>query len=973
MPRANLDPLEFESRQESLAPLVRRARLNLVLGSLLLVAVNLPWLVTCAPRAPSAPASLEVTSFQAIDAGDGSRPFLRLRFSAPAVADKEVGRPLPSAPAALLPAVAVRAHWSDRQTLVLVPERPLETGASYDVVLTGELAARTRKIRFEFVNRQLRLLSLSGEKPHSLEYLAPRPHLILMFDQDVRATEAARACYLTERASLWPIRLVAKEPSAVGKILGLTTAEALAPERQFLLRCAGLTAEKGGAPLTITHRRVMRTHGPFAVTVFAPWKAGHPPDEARVEVRFSTPVSQEEARRRIRIEPPVNGFSEGYVAWGGTRYLTTLNLQPNTSYKVVVDAALTDELGQRLGKDAIHLFTTGRHLAQLKTSSGIFALETSARGYPIWTRHLTELTVSCAMVSEESVAKVLSSNVEYEPSPRDGLVPEIRWAELGLQARKERLSISGEGAGSWKLHELDLPKLCASPSSASIEGRGRPSGGHKGLYLAELRSEELRPHPDHPWRFQPAQRVLVNRTDLGVLAKIGPSSGLVWVTSLVTGKPVAGAKVSVRSALGAELHRGVTDFQGRLPLPGSEALRGKTGSAGPEAGSEDGRNRVFVFVKTPADFAVVDGTWSKGVHLWSFGVNVDRSPQASRLRGFIQSDRGVYRPGEQVNFKGLLRRVRPGALPDLPTSRAVHVSVRDPKGQLVMEREVAVSAFGGFAFELPLSNEARTGDYYVTATVENQAFRERFQVEAFRKVTFEIEARPETGRQTPGEPLRVALGAKYLFGAPVSGGRVSWTVRRRAHVLGFPGFADFRFDDRAGPGHDPWEQRDAGGHTEHVTDGQAILDAQGRGSLLIASGRAETTAQGAAGGDKGPPGAPAGAHSRKPSTQGPEDYVASITVTDAADQSVSRSVVTTRHFTDRYLGISTGDYVRKKGRPFEIKATALALEGRRVAQSAVLELIRVRWGCKWQGAFRSDRTCTPEEELGWRRPVSFPK
>lgn len=44
----------------------------------------------------------------------------------------------------------------------------------------------------------------------------------------------------------------------------------------------------------------------------------------------------------------------------------------------------------------------------------------------------------------------------------------------------------------------------------------------------------------------------------------------------------------------------------------------------------------------------------------------DRSGGASKIRGFLQSDRGLYRPGEVVHFKGIAREVAQGRPPRVP-------------------------------------------------------------------------------------------------------------------------------------------------------------------------------------------------------------------------------------------------------------------------------------------------------------------
>ena len=77
--------------------------------------------------------------------------------------------------------------------------------------------------------------------------------------------------------------------------------------------------------------------------------------------------------------------------------------------------------------------------------------------------------------------------------------------------------------------------------------------------------------------------------------------------------------------------------------------------------------RLIAVVEKGGDMAAVDGNWANGIQIWNFGVPEDRHSGTTRIRGLIQSDRGIYRPGETVHFKGLVREVAVGRAPAVPT------------------------------------------------------------------------------------------------------------------------------------------------------------------------------------------------------------------------------------------------------------------------------------------------------------------
>jgi hypothetical protein len=63
-----------------------------------------------------------------------------------------------------------------------------------------------------------------------------------------------------------------------------------------------------------------------------------------------------------------------------------------------------------------------------------------------------------------------------------------------------------------------------------------------------------------------------NVTNLGLLLKVGASSGLVWVTELSTGNPVRGADVVLYSAQGDKLFAGKSNADGLVDVPALERL-----------------------------------------------------------------------------------------------------------------------------------------------------------------------------------------------------------------------------------------------------------------------------------------------------------------------------------------------------------------------------------------------------------------
>ena len=181
----------------------------------------------------------------------------------------------------------------------------------------------------------------------------------------------------------------------------------------------------------------------------------------------------------------------------------------------------------------------------------------------------------------------------------------------------------------------------------------------------------------------PPREMLLNFTNLGVTAKLSGPSGLVWVTRLSDGAPQPGADVTIRDAKGKVRWHGTTDADGLAVTPGHAQLLPKHKRAqrnraaggdddvragdGEEGGFEEGdfagarSADVLVFARLGKDTTWVNPERTGGLAAWNFHVPVDTSARAEQLRGFLHTDRGLYRPGDTVRVKGLARVMKLGS------------------------------------------------------------------------------------------------------------------------------------------------------------------------------------------------------------------------------------------------------------------------------------------------------------------------
>ena len=180
---------------------------------------------------------------------------------------------------------------------------------------------------------------------------------------------------------------------------------------------------------------------------------------------------------------------------------------------------------------------------------------------------------------------------------------------------------------------------------------------------------------------------LFRLTDLGLTYKLGNQGLLLWVTSLKTGSPVCGAQVLAFTKdmqvfpLGQTDSDGVLTFENR-ELPGLN-LR-QTGSFNLVQQLVQYNQIAFLMAGTVDDVSFIavqpQGNLTPE-SVWQTQTGQD----IKNRRGFVFTDRGVYRPGEKVSFKGTVRQYQDGAIVT-PGPGKYRFSITSPKGEEIFSR-----------------------------------------------------------------------------------------------------------------------------------------------------------------------------------------------------------------------------------------------------------------------------------------------
>jgi uncharacterized protein YfaS (alpha-2-macroglobulin family) len=824
----------------------------------------------------------------------------------------------PAAVFRIQPAVKGRVEWRDPVTLRFKPESPLAPGQSYTVTIAASFAAMdgsrlAEPYTYSFSITGPALLTglpVSGEE-HP-RFLSPDATFELVYSAPIESKALSGLAYLDldrRCGQSTIIRLNAtgqrpitdKDPWQYREAGGWERDKSadpyrrvieLTPERKLPLACRGdlvaptVVDPEGTKPFA---KWAFSTYGAFRLDT-ASCAGGESCPTGGVRLRFSTPVKGSEVESHVSLLPAadfsVSDTSEESDDW----YLET-QLSPRTGYAVVADSGLRDIFGQRLeGNPAAGFRTTG-YAPLVDHEYGRMTVERAAfRTLAVKHVNVDTLAITIAPVP----AALVPAMLQYNRWNRDDTL----LARVLKGAVTQKVPVTGP-RDRVRIYGVKIPLYNMLRPSAPL------------LQMVKVTSPSL------PKEWQENQPyAVVQVTDLAVHARIGLSSGVVWVTGVNDGRPRAGAQITLYDTRGAPQATARTGNDGTAILkdyrPDTAAARGH--------GFEG-----YVVASLDNDKALTSiSSYDPDLSPWQFNVQAAYGAGRYPLAAAVFTERGIYRPGEPVYAKAILRTGSLGSLSVPARGDSVRWIFHDREGGSLKEITAAPSAFGTsdqrfqLPADLPLGSytvgiqQRRGGEWLDLATAG-------YRVAEYRPPEFLVDASADSSARFPGDSVSASVEARYLFGAPMARAALTWSARQISldfWDLEIPNTDGFYFGDNGWW----WEEDQDRGSIQPLGQGSDTLDAQGRSTLRFATG---------------------------PTTKGrPARAVIEASVTDVNRQSVAATASVLVHAASFYIGAKPlgQSYFWTAGQPQAVGVIAVRPDGRRVSGVKVHgSFIRQEW------------------------------
>lgn len=287
-----------------------------------------------------------------------------------------------------------------------------------------------------------------------------------------------------------------------------------------------------------------------------------------------------------------------------------------------------------------------------------------------------------------------------------------------------------------------------------------------------------------------SDRRLILLTDMGIIRKENADrSSMLFVSNLSTGTPATDVEVEILGRNGNAVWAGRTDNDGTANLP-ALAWNEYRGA----------REPVAIVVRRNDDVSFIPyQSYGQRTDYSKFDTDGAYLDTTTALNAFMFSDRGIYRPSEDIVIGGIVKNKSFKSLSGIP----VKLILQDARDHTVLERTFSLAADGMFDVKYSLANTAPVGTWTATLysltpknKIQHALGRTEIQIAEFMPDTMKISATisgaSDTGWIAP-DNLYATVSLRNLFGTAAAAHRITARAVLSPLEFTFPEFKDYTF------------------------------------------------------------------------------------------------------------------------------------------------------------------------------------
>jgi uncharacterized protein YfaS (alpha-2-macroglobulin family) len=586
------------------------------------------------------------------------------------------------------------------------------------------------------------------------------------------------------------------------------------------------------------------------------------------EIFFNAPIDPSTVMPNIEMTPPISpALSYTYFSSYDNTFRLDFGVQPSTDYEVRIGPDIADPYGNTTGQAMTVRFRTAPLDPWLQVDvPGMVG------------------TYDAHQPAQLSIGYVNVGRLDlhlYRLDLEDYFDLQQRFYERQMPVTSYRdWSVPVEAPLDEKEHVL----------IALAEDRGKLEPG---LYMLEVTA----PGVDfEPW----LHRKVLSVSEYNLTLKVDQDGVWAWATDLATGQPADGMALAVRQDNRELADPVMTFWEGVVHFKLEDV----------------DRNGLYVVSEDPFVLGGVGWEWEQGIGPWDFGLQAGYDER--EYRAYVTTDRPIYRAGQTVYFRGVLRAEDDVQYSLFTELAGTQVRIYDAEGQEIYDETLLLDEFGTFHGELTLDEGATLGEYNIEGSIASDRpnYHARFTVAAYRPPEFEVVVTPERDELASGQATRADVHVSYFFGGPVADAEVEWRVLSASYRFEPEQFGRYTFTDEDSPWICRWCWWQEPPQPEPILTGSGTTDAQGRLTINVPTGV----------------------------MTGGQKLTVEATAYGRDGQAISGRSGVIIHPGDFYIGLAPQQYVGEAGEPFGVDVVTVDWDARRLPDMALdVEIYRREW------------------------------
>lgn len=463
-----------------------------------------------------------------------------------------------------------------------------------------------------------------------------------------------------------------------------------------------------------------------------------------LQVEFSDDLDKgQNLEGLISVEPKV----ELTTKKRGKLIIVKGDFKNGQTYSLTLSSGIRSKWGSRLKMG----YNTSVNFLDLNpeikfASDGMFLPGSNNRKIQFYTTNLKQVYVTVSKVFESNIGMFLQDDELSNSSSRTNEFYNLH--RVGVTVVNNKTLIIGEEKNVKKLNELDLSELISKDA--------------RGMYLVKLHfnyEDMMYSHPypdryddyyddprgrgyiyDHGKVFKP-----VLLSSMGMVCKKADKDFNIFVSDIDTGKPLSGINVALRTYQNQISSKGVTNGDGVAKL-------------------NDVKDTIYYAESFRGDersIVLLDQMKMNNSSFDTEGVAKNKEG----VKAFIYTERGVYRPGDNVNLSVIVRNEQD----TFPENHPLTITIKNPKRQLFLEKILNTAKDGFYSFSFKTDENDPTGNWQVIVKAGDSVFHHMLRIETVvpYKLKIKIDSDKKAVTKEKAE-LELEVDTKYLFGTPGS-------------------------------------------------------------------------------------------------------------------------------------------------------------------------------------------------------------